>query len=390
MTTSIPTNLPTNIILCPRSGLPLAKVEALCSHGWPLLSTLSSTTGGLLHPIYGFPAERLISKLRSELQAAEQISWCCTDHDIRDMKLSISALMYALDCMWMPHPDAVQQRKQIEPSLPSWDVCVGSASRFVALASWFHYATSKRLVFPLYRVSKLNNNLGWENFSAWLDDAFDVKRKWEGGKEALKDAEELKLRTEALLTVKAENIYKRIDFMKVWNWINIQMKEHADYPAGRRETFKTIFLSGDMHPEDWTLDDIEDLQVAVLETCDIGNEIMHFIRTRLKHIRAMIQDFYSSFTILSSSNLGLLGNPGEASEEEKKATNAFMEKFDNRLDILSELPAEPKRESFTSLGLFMKAQAEWRILKRRFDAKAEKVAQAQTSEPQDPNIIDSI
>lgn len=383
-------SLPTNIILCPRSGVALAKVEALCSHGWPLLSTLSSTTGGILHPIYGFPTDKLIAKLRTELQAAEQISWCCMDAEIKEIKLTISALMYALDCMWLPHPDAIQQRKQLEASLPKWEVCVGSGNRFLALASWFHYATSKRLVFPLYRVSKLNNNLGWENFSAWLDDAFDVKERWEKGRESLKDAEELKLRTDALITVKAESIYKRIDFMKVWNWIDIQLKESKDYSAGRRETFKTIFLSADMHPEDWTLDDIEDLQMAVLENCDIGNEIMHFISKRLKHIRAMIQDFYSSFTILSANSIGLLGNPGEATEEEKKATNAFMEKFDNKIDILSELPNEPKRESFASLGLFMKAQAEWRILKRRFDAKVEKSAQAQTSEPQSDNIIDSL
>jgi hypothetical protein len=365
-------SLPVSIINCPRSGLPLAKVEALCSHGWPLLSTLSSTTGGILHPIYGFPLERLIGKLRAELQQAEQISWCCMDSEMREIQLSISATMYALDCMWLPHPDAISQRKQLEASLPKWEVCVGSGTRFLALASWFHYATSKRLSFPLYRVSKLNNNLGWENFSAWLDDAFEVKERWEKGRESLKDAEELKLRTEALLTVKAENIYKRIDFMKVWAWIDAQMKASEKYPAGRRETFKTIFLSGDMHPEDWTLDDIEDVQMAVLETCDIGNEIMHFIQKRLKHIRAMIQEFYSSFTILSSNSIGLLANPGEATEEEKKATDAFMSKFDSKLDILSELPPEPKRESFASMGLFIKAQAEWRILKRRFDAKAEK------------------
>lgn len=361
------TDIPRNIIFCPRSGLPLAKVEALCSHGWPLLSSLSSSVGGILHPIYGFPLDKLITKLRNELQNAETIEWCAQDQDIQEIKLTISALMYALDCIWQPATDSAMWKQQV-PSLPGWAVCAGSGKRFLHLASWYHYATSKRLSFPQYRISKLNENTNWENFGGWLDEAFAIKEKWENGKEALKDAEELKLRTEALLTVKAENIYKRIDMRKVWNWVDIQMKEDKRYPVGRRETFKNIFLSGDLHPEDWTLDDIEDVQVAVLETCDMGNEIMHFIQKRLKHIHLIISEFYSSFTILSSATGSVLGKPGEATQQELDATNKFMEKFDNKVTALTGLPAEPKRENFTSLPLFLKAQAEHRILSRRFSS----------------------
>lgn len=379
------TDTPRNIIFCPRSGLPLAKVEALCSHGWPLLSSLSSTVGGILHPIYGFPLEKLIAKLRTELQSAESVEWCAQDHDIQEIKLTMSAIMYALDCIWQPATDSALWKQQ-EASLPGWPICVGTGKRFLHLASWYHYATSKRLVFPKYRISKLNNNLGWENFGGWLDEAFEIKEKWEKGREALKDAEELKLRTEALLTVRAENIYKRIDFKKVWNWIDIQMKESPNYPVGRRETFKSIFLSGDLHPEDWTLDDIEDVQVAVLETCDIGNEIMHFIQTRLKHIHTIIDEFYSSFTILSSQSADVLGKPGEATQQEIEATTKFMSKFDSKAAILTELPPEPKRENFTSLALFIKAQAEHRILARRFSS----LSSSQSPSKPASNVLDSI
>lgn len=359
--------LPTNIIFCPRSGLPLAKVEALCSHGWPLINTLQSATHGLLHPIYGMPLDKLLIKLRSELHHAEQIAWCSIDNEMREIQLSVSAVMYALDCIWLPPAEATHLWNKLEPSLPAWFVCVASAKRLLHLASWYHYATSKRLSFPLYRISKTNNNLNWENFSAWLDDAYEVKSQWEKGRDALKDAEELKLRTEALITVKAENIYKRIDFNKVWGWIDIQMKQDARYPEGRRQTFKSIFMSGDMHPEEWSLDDVEDVQMAVLETCDAGNEIMFFIRKRLSHIHRMIQDFYSSFTLLNTVSKEAQGLLDNVTQHEVQTTAAFFQKFDRRIEALGSLPPEPKRESFESNAKFIQAQAQWRILKRRYE-----------------------
>jgi hypothetical protein len=251
--------------------------------------------------------------------------------------------------------------------LPAWAVAIGTGSRLVKLANWYHYATSKRLSFPSYRLSRQNNNLDWQNFATWLDDAFDIKAQWESGKDKLAHDEELRRRSAALLEVKAEHIYKRIDFNKVWNWVDIQMKQDPKYPAGRRETFKTIFMRGEHAPEEWTIDDIEDVEFAILETCDMGNEISFFINNRLRQIKAVITDFYSSFTLLSSvSNQGL-DALDVVTPAEQAATSAFFTSFDKRAAELDTLPEAPKRESFASYAKFLQAQAQWNILKRRHD-----------------------
>lgn len=360
--------LPTKTIYCLRSGVPLASVTALCSQGWPLLSTFQAS---LLHPIYEMPLTKLVLKLSDHLHTAEQIAWCCTDYEQQEIRLCMSAIMYSLDAMYQGHMES----KQHIPSLPSWAVAVGTASRLQQLASWYHFITSKRLSFPLYRVSTTNNNAHWENFATWIDDALSVKEEWESGRSELERIEEMRQRNAALLTIKAEHIYKRIDFTKVWNWIEIQISQHASYPAGRRATLKSLFMSGDTSPEDWTTDDVDDLIEAIVTCCDIGNEITHFINTRMNHIRQLIVDFYSSFTLLTtvSSENGAT-NPDLIQTAEEKE---FFATFDTKLDSLASadvIIAEPKRENFASMAHFLKAQAQHRILVRRSALRASNAA----------------
>lgn len=355
---------PTKIIHCPRSGLPLATVTTICSHGWPLLSAFQTT---LLHPIYNFPIEKLIVKLDSELREAEQVAWCVETQAETEIRLTMSAIMYALEAIWQPPVEATHLWKQLEPSLPSWAVAIGTGSRLVKLASWYHYATSKRLDFPRYRISTQNSNTKWENFAAWLDEAFEIKTDWEQGRDKLSHEEELRKRSAALLEVRADSVYKRIDFNKVWNWIDVQMAQYPAYPAGRRETFKTIFMRGDQSPEEWTVDDIEDVHFAIVETCDIGNEICFFINNRLRQIRAVIEDFYSSFTLLSKVSGEGLDALDAVTPAEQAASSSFFSSFDKRASELETLPEAPKRESFASYPKFLQAQAQWNILKRRHD-----------------------
>lgn len=357
--------LPTKIIHCPRSGLPLATVTTICSHGWPLLSAFQTT---LLHPIYNFPIEKLIIKLDSELREAEQVAWCIDPTSETEIRLTMSAIMYALEAIWQPPVEATHLWKQLEPSLPSWAVAIGTGGRLVKLASWYHYATSKRLEFPRYRISTQNSNTKWENFAAWLDEAFEIKTDWEQGRDKLSHEEELRKRSAALLEVRADSVYKRIDFNKVWNWIDVQMAQYPAYPAGRRETFKTIFMKGDQSPEEWTVDDIEDVHFAIVETCDIGNEICFFINNRLRQIRAVIEDFYSSFTLLSKVSGEGIDALDAVTPAEQAASSSFFSSFDKRASELETLPEAPKRESFASYPKFLQAQAQWNILKRRYDA----------------------
>jgi hypothetical protein len=349
--------LPTKTIYCYRSGTPLANITALCSQGWPLLNSFQAK---LLHPIYEMPLAKLIVKLKDHLAVAEQAEWTIKDYEILEIRLCMSAIMYSLDAIWQ----APAESRQHIPSLPSMTVAVGSASRLVHLAGWYHFITSKRLSFPLYRIAAYNKNTNWENFNAWLDDAETVRKEWESGRDKLAHAEELRRRDAALLTVKAENIYKRIDFNKVWNWIDIQIS--TEYAAGRRETFKQLFMKGDINPEDWIADDVDDLVEAILVCCDTGNEITHFIHTRLNHIRAIIADFYGSFTLLDTV---VKDNNAHPDLIQTPAEREFFGEIDRKVDSLSELPPAPKRESFASMAHFLKAQAQYNLLARRWNAR---------------------
>lgn len=352
--------LPEKVIYCARSGLPLAKVTALCSQGWPFLNNVS---GQMIHPVYELELAVLIARLKERSTKAQEAGWMIDDGYMNDIAVCMSAIMYKLDAMWMP-PSAESFHK-IEPTLPLPPVVVGSAQRLASLAGWYHFATSKRLSFPIYRPSKKNGNSGWQNFKDWLDTAWEIRDEWEKGRSESERVALLKKREEALLTVRGEDVYKRIDFLKVWNWIEIQLAADPRYPVGRRATFKELFMKGDMSPEDWTTDDVEDFQFALTECCDIGNEIMFFINKRLNGIKANISDFFGSFTLITRVS----GDAnGEETAEEKAKTAQFFSDYDSRAANLEELPPEPKRESFANLAKYMQAQAQWRILKRRFDS----------------------
>ena len=350
-------------IYCNRSGLPLLDLTPLNGLGWPILN--HPALKAIIHPIYEADMNVLISNMRAEIQAAENHAWMLEDAELRKISLLMSALMYKLELIWIP---PFESQGKNPPSLPNAAITVGCATRLYDLASWYWHVTSKRMVFPSYRISKMNNNLSWQNFPSWLNDAFEVRKVWASKKDIMAADAQKRLSDEAIKTVKADSIYKRIDTRKVWNWIDLQLAENPRYPAGRRETFKNLFLSGELSPEDWITDDVEDLQFAIADCCDIGNEISFFINKRLNGIKAVITDFYSSFTLLHNKGAGdaLL----DATPDEQAAEGKFFASFDSRLDALNALPAAPERKDFASLGLFLKAQAQHNILTRRWNARS--------------------
>lgn len=365
--------MPSKIIYCTRSGLPLAEINTLCTQGWPFLSTFQST---LIHPIYSFPLEKLLIKLENSLRELERKDWKADGPaEQQELSLTMSAILYSINSIWTP----LSSDRAYEPSLPSYPIAIGTGHRLLTHASWYWHLTSKRLALPIFRPTYADKNTHWENFSAYLEACESVREEWEKGRKRYETEEERKRKLDAVKEVKAANIYKRIDFIKVWNWIDAQISQSPKYPAGRRETLKTLFLTADMNPEEWIADDIDDLSEAVFDLCDQGNEITHFIRTRLNHIRDTINNFYGSFTLINSiASVRSEGSGGEntAMPSEKQTTQEqeFFESFDEKVMNLEELPPPPKRESFATMALFLKAQAQHNILSRRFALLRSKAA----------------
>lgn len=366
--TTLP-NGTTKVINCQRSGVPLVEITSLCSNGWALLSQPIMAT--FVHPIYGQALGKLVRKLELQLIDADHAEWNMPPVQIREISLTISALMYSLDAMWVPSDDALVNGRNIEPSLPDTKTTVGCAGRVLELASWYFAETTRRITFPLWKPSKNAGNLNWHGFSAWLDACNEIREDWATNKRRAENKALVRSTEDVLKLVSQAQVYKRIDTKKVWNWIELQASEHAGkYPAGRRETLKSVFMNGEQEPELWTPDDVDDLIEMVTDTCDIGNDITSYIRNRASNIRAAINDFYSDFTLIGSRGANCVTGAGlDLTPAEKKAEDNLFGEYEDKLLGLTELPAKPNPANYPNRVAALKAQAEWNILSKLFAAR---------------------
>lgn len=336
-------------IYCQRSGVALAQIKPICVEGTPVVKTVSAM---LLHPCYGKTLDEQLRILKRELDDAREDEWHASEKEKQRTRLYLSAVVYSLGALVDDYA-----------CLPSWKVCVSSGHRLLKTAYWYHNL-GRKVKFPRFHPARVNTNDEWENISAWLDACDTVRSDWETGKKAYEQEELLSARTAAILEIKEDAVYKRTDIGKVWNWMEIQLL--TKYHPGRVANWFKLFKNGDIEQELWCLDDIEDLQFAVIETCDVGNEIMHYISTRLKHIRDMIKDFYGSFTIVSTVNSVLSAHP-DLTERERAKEAEFFKDVDAQVQSICALPPAPDRKDYASMALFLKAQAQHRILVKRFN-----------------------
>ncbi len=256
-------------LLCKRSGLTLATLSLCIGEGHQLyLSEWSQSI--TLHPFYNLPHNLITKKLEDALIQGESKEWNLSEKEQQKIQLLCSALMHEMGCI-----------KQDRACLPGFPIALAGAPQLGRLANWFHSVSSRRFSFPLYSISQQNNNLQWENFRFWLEGAESVLNNWAKKRNLLESEAQLRSTEDALTTLRSR-VYKRVDLNKVWNWIQLQIKGHGiDH---RISVWNDLFMNGDLEPENWLQDDVDDLVEAILEYCNIGNEIMHFIQQRLKGI----------------------------------------------------------------------------------------------------------
>lgn len=359
----------TKTIYCQRSGVPLVEVTSVCSAGWALLSQPVFTV--FIHPVYNLTLGKLVRKLELQLIDADQAEWNLPATQLTEISLSMSAMMYQLDAMWIPNEDALVTGRNIESSLPDTKTTVGCAARLLELAGWYFSETSRRITFPLWKPSARVGNLNWHGFSGWLDACGDIQEDWSQAKRKSENKALISSTESVLKLVSQAQVYKRIDVKKVWNWIELQASEHSGkYSSGRRETLRSLFMTGDMEPELWTSDDCDDLIEMMVDTCDIGNDITSYIRNRVSNIRASINDFYSDFTLIGSGTRKSSGSELELSATEQEAETKLFGEYETKLANISTLPAKPNPADYPNRVMALKAQAEWNILSKLFAARA--------------------
>lgn len=343
-------NFVTKEIYCSKSGVVLGELKVFIIEG--RLAYLEAHDNAVYeHPFYRLSPYVLQGKLEEALRSAHESEWSITANQQLRLRLLTSAVMHSLHAI-----------KQHEPSLPSFQVVVGSAGRLLALAKWYFITSSQRLQLPIYSISPTNGNLEWQSFKHWLDTAYEVRSEWGKKVRVLEQEAQQRLYDENVRDIKSES-FRRIDLRKVWQWIACGLEGHV--ASGRIETMKSLFMNGDVEAHEWLSDDVDDLQEMLCLYCDNGNEIRFFIQQRLNGIRALIRDFYDGFTLLGGGNIT---EEDQNSQTEKEI--AFIQEFDDKVEALEELPARPVRSGFASNGLFLKAEANWNILRRRWEKKA--------------------
>lgn len=342
---TVPLSSLVRTIYCQNSGVPLAKLEVNIFEG--SLAYLEGHSDALyLHPFYRQSSIVLISKLEDSLHGAQESGWILGDGEKLRLRLLISAMMHALDCI-----------KQQGQSLPKFEYAAASAGRLLGIAKWYFYSTSQRIQLPTYSVSAKNDNLEWQNFKHWIDSAYEVREEWTATSRKISKEHQQKAYEDSLKDIKSE-VYKRVDTKKVWNWIAIQLVDHI--AKGRLVTFENLFLNGDLEAHEWLSDDVDDLQEALVQFCDSGNAVMFFVNKRLNGIRGLIRSFYSDFTLIRSTDAAKYGVEEQTTQEKE-----FFDGFDKQAESLESMPLPPKREGFATSALFYKAQAQWNILSKR-------------------------
>lgn len=338
----------TKDIYCRTSGVLLGHIQVAIVEGH-MTYLQSHAESVFLHPFYGLDSVVLMKKLESSLHAHQESGWTPSEAEKLRLRLLCSAVMHHLGVL-----------KQSEPTLPSHVIASASAGRLLGICKWFWFTSSQRLQLPQYSVSKKNENLEWQNFKFWLDGAYEVRHEWTSTSREMKRDAEKKLMEQAMSMLRSEHI-RPVDKKKVWNWIALQL-EGGKVHQSRIDLWKELFLTGDTNITDWHKDDVEDLQFAIAQHCDTAHEILFYVNQRLNGIKSMIQDFFGSFTLLTTVQKDHYGEEGETEEEKQ-----FFAGFDKQAEALEELPGAPKREDFATLGLFIQAQARWNILKKRWD-----------------------
>lgn len=327
-------------IYCHRSGTPMISAQLLTTRAWPMVQSMI-----LLHPIYDTSSTTLLNRLDQIVRTGE---WY--NEAIQEAKLLMSAIMWKME--------SIIQR---QPSLPADNVTVGCAEHLLNIFT-FVISRSKPIVLPTYVVTKDNSN--WHNFPTYLaaidqlieDYNSKIRLTTTAEDQILEDATD-----EAERAVELNRIYKKLDLKKVWSWIALQLD--GQMLTQNLDSYRELFLNGTNNPTNYVVDDIDDLVTDILKYCDSGNEITFFIHKRLNTLREIVVDFYSGFTIISSSskesNVSYDSSLLETPEE-----TLLYQKLDNKLLELGTL-TEPVRSNFANNILYMRAMAEYRLLSKR-------------------------
>jgi hypothetical protein len=146
----------------------------------------------MMHPFFGQTDYHLMKKFKESLDWFHLRDWDENPHQVSRLQILMSATMHRLGVL-----------KQEFPTVPSFQVCVGSAHRVYHIANWWLLNTTKRAALPWYSISSKNENTNWETIRWWLDECYNVKNAYESKVRQIEHDEEVKARESAMKEIKS-------------------------------------------------------------------------------------------------------------------------------------------------------------------------------------------
>lgn len=238
----------------------------------------------MAHGIFNLPSIKLFEFVVKEYERIIKAEEAGGEVDDTNLRISFFALLRTLDCI-----------KQDFPVLPSRQVIYQNITRLWKLATWYHSLDSIKFRFPLYHISKLNENGELQNLNHFLSLYWDAKESYESGSKDIAEQARIRAAEQALDALSREWIVpvsKRI----LWKFVRAHLPEK--YQPDAEGWLGTIFLGSRSTIADFDEGDIHLHNEIIESSIPLGNPVNKVIRDRLNWISETWKDERTRFTIL--------------------------------------------------------------------------------------------
>lgn len=316
-------------IFCQYSGIRIGVLEFLTTAGTlPYLTSWNDTV--CHHPVFAMQYSRLLKFAKDEWQRLAQLEEP-RETETETLRVAYLAILYGMTTI-----------KQDCPGIPPWHIVQNTMAGLFNLAGWKFFLESKRFRFPFLHLSKLNDNLNFENIGNYISACFECKSDYETRVQELVEQEKIRSAEAALQTLRDGWIVPTSKKM-LWQWIKAHLPEK--YSADAQGWLGTIFLGTDSTIREFEKEDIELACEIIESSCPVGTGIMPAVRERLKKISHAWEQHHEAWEIV----------------EDKPSL------FVNGAPILTEHPGEePKETEHATRGKYLQAHARWQLAMKQW------------------------
>lgn len=272
---------------CRYTGVPIGLLHVQTVAGaLPYLSHWKEMQAA--HPLFSLPPAKLLAFTRSTQQQLAALSEledpdAVTAHE-KLLQIAFVAVLHSLG--------SIQQERA---ALPALELVQTQLQRVFALAYKKQILASKRLSFPTFKISRINQNEAFENIAEYLTSCFDVMNAFERGVQDAVEEEKVRLAEEAMRKLRDSWIVP-VGKKSLWKWVRAHLAG-TKYEADAAGWISTLFLGAQKTVLEFDSDETDLMEDIILSTAPGGNGIMAAVRAHIASIRKLQQDNKEAFTV---------------------------------------------------------------------------------------------